>query len=65
MFSRNTDSSLPLSQELLVFIPWAWTHKDKTVIPEILAPVERKAPLSFSKLSTAGGGKKKLNKKAL
>ena len=59
MFSRNTDSSLSVSWELLVFIPWAWTRKDKTVILEILAPVERKAPLSFSKLSTAGEKKKK------
>lgn len=53
MFHRNTGSSLSLSWELLIFIPCSWTHKDKTVIPEIWAPVERKAPLSFSKLSTA------------
>lgn len=58
MFSRNTVSSLSLSQKQLIFISWAWTHKDKTVIPEILAPMDRKTPMSFSKLSTVGGKKK-------
>lgn len=54
----ETQFHLFLSQKQLIFISWARTHKDKTVIPEILAPMDRKAPMSFSKLSTVGEKKK-------
>lgn len=50
----ETQFHLFMSQKQLIFISWARTHKDKTVIPEILAPMDRKAPMSFSKLSTVG-----------